>query len=165
MSCSFFLCLICVSQFKERYLSLSSSSMATQSARPKVNKKLNALLCELSDDKEITTEVGAGMPEDPNPPWLTDFHKYLDVVEQVPNGSSAIGWWDVSDWYFVTVCKQHWYDFQLNAQRYHPAWSSLAQDYFAIMSSSVSSKRAFSQEGITISRLRSCLKGDIVEAL
>jgi hypothetical protein len=33
------------------------------------------------------------------------------------------------------------------------------------MSSSVSSERAFSQGGITISRLRSCLKGDIVEAL
>ena len=33
------------------------------------------------------------------------------------------------------------------------------------MSSSVSSERAFSQGGITISKLRSCLKGDIVEAL
>jgi hypothetical protein len=33
------------------------------------------------------------------------------------------------------------------------------------MSSSVSSERAFSQGGITISKLRSCLKGNIVEAL
>jgi hAT family C-terminal dimerisation region len=33
------------------------------------------------------------------------------------------------------------------------------------MSSSVSSERAFSQGGITITKLRSCLKGDIVEAL
>ena len=33
------------------------------------------------------------------------------------------------------------------------------------MSSSVSSKRAFSQGGITISKLRNRLKGDIVEAL
>ena len=33
------------------------------------------------------------------------------------------------------------------------------------MSSSVSSERAFSQGGITISKHRSCLKGDIVEAL
>src|SRR5271169_5797993 len=33
------------------------------------------------------------------------------------------------------------------------------------MSSSVSSERAFSQGGITISKRRSCLKGDIVEAL
>ena len=33
------------------------------------------------------------------------------------------------------------------------------------MSSSVLSERAFSQGGITISKRRSCLKGDIVEAL
>jgi hypothetical protein len=33
------------------------------------------------------------------------------------------------------------------------------------MSSSVSSERAFSQGGITISKRRTCLKGDIVEAL
>jgi hypothetical protein len=33
------------------------------------------------------------------------------------------------------------------------------------MSSSVSSERAFSQGGITISKHRNCLKGDIVEAL
>jgi hypothetical protein len=33
------------------------------------------------------------------------------------------------------------------------------------MSSSVSSERAFSQGGITIRKHRSCLKGDIVEAL
>jgi hypothetical protein len=33
------------------------------------------------------------------------------------------------------------------------------------MSTSVSSERAFSQGGITISKHRSCLKGDIVEAL
>ena len=33
------------------------------------------------------------------------------------------------------------------------------------MASSVSSERAFSQGGITISKRRSCLKGDIVEAL
>jgi hypothetical protein len=33
------------------------------------------------------------------------------------------------------------------------------------MSSSVSSERAFSQGGITISKRHNCLKGDIVEAL
>lgn len=33
------------------------------------------------------------------------------------------------------------------------------------MATSVSSERAFSQGGITISKRRNCLKGDIVEAL
>jgi hypothetical protein len=54
---------------------------------------------------------------------------------------------------------------QYNSQRYHSAWSSLARDYLAVMSSSVSSERAFSQGGITISKRRNRLKGDIVEAL
>jgi hypothetical protein len=53
---------------------------------------------------------------------------------------------------------------QINAHRY-PVWASLARDYLAIMASSVSSERAFSSAGITISKRRNCLKGDIVEAL
>jgi hAT family C-terminal dimerisation region len=44
-------------------------------------------------------------------------------------------------------------------------WTSLARDYLSIMASSVSSERAFSQGGITITKRRSRLKGDIVEAL
>jgi hypothetical protein len=53
---------------------------------------------------------------------------------------------------------------QINAQRY-PVWASLARDYLSVMSASVSSERAFSQGGITISKRRNRLKGDIVEAL
>jgi hypothetical protein len=53
---------------------------------------------------------------------------------------------------------------QMNAHRY-PVWGSLARDYLSVMASSVSSERAFSQGGITISKRRSSLKGDIVEAL
>ena len=53
---------------------------------------------------------------------------------------------------------------QINAHRY-PVWASLARDYLAIMASSVSSERAFSSAGITISKRRNRLKGDIVEAL
>jgi len=53
---------------------------------------------------------------------------------------------------------------KINAQRY-PVWASLARDYLSIMAASVSSERAFSQGGITISKRRNRLKGDIVEAL
>jgi hypothetical protein len=52
----------------------------------------------------------------------------------------------------------------MNAHRY-PIWASLARDYLAAMASSVSSERAFLSAGITISKRRSRLKGDIVEAL
>ena len=44
-------------------------------------------------------------------------------------------------------------------------WASLAQDYLPIQATSVSSERAFSQGGLTISDRRSRLKGDVVEAL
>jgi hypothetical protein len=52
----------------------------------------------------------------------------------------------------------------LNAARY-PVWSSLARDYLSIMATSVSSERAFSSSAITISKRRSRLTGDVVEAL
>ena len=50
-------------------------------------------------------------------------------------------------------------------QEQYPVWASLARDYLSIMASSVSSERVFSQGGITISKRRNWLKGDIVEAL
>lgn len=52
----------------------------------------------------------------------------------------------------------------MNAQRL-PVWASLARDYLPIMASSVSSERAFSSAGITISKRRNRLKADVVEAL
>ena len=52
----------------------------------------------------------------------------------------------------------------MNKQRL-PTWASLAQDYLAIMASSVSSERTFSAAGITISKRRNRLGRDIVEAL
>lgn len=52
----------------------------------------------------------------------------------------------------------------MNAETY-PTWASIARDYLAIMGSSVSSERAFSSAGITISKRRNRLKPDIVEAL
>ena len=44
-------------------------------------------------------------------------------------------------------------------------WASLARDYLSIMGSSVSSERAFSSAGITVSKRRNRLQADIVEAL
>ena len=54
--------------------------------------------------------------------------------------------------------------FEINSSRF-PVWASLAKDYLSIMGSSVSSERAFSSAGITISKRRNRLKGDVVEAL
>ena len=48
---------------------------------------------------------------------------------------------------------------------HYPTWQSLAHDYLSIMASSVSSERAFSSAGITISKRHNRLDADIVEAL
>ena len=53
---------------------------------------------------------------------------------------------------------------KLNAACY-PTWASLARNYLTVMASSVSSECAFSSAGITVSKRRNRLKGDIVEAL
>ena len=47
----------------------------------------------------------------------------------------------------------------------YPVWASLAQDYLTIMASLVSSERAFSSSGMTITKHRNRLTHDIVEAL
>ena len=60
------------------------------------------------------------------------------------------------------LCSQ--YIYWLQGGRY-PTWQSLARDYLVIMASSVSSERAFSSAGITITKWCNRLDGDIVEAL
>ncbi len=46
-----------------------------------------------------------------------------------------------------------------------PVWAAIAWDYLPVMASSVSSEKIFSSSGITISKQRNHLHGDIVEAL
>ena len=69
------------------------------STQSRKGKGLNALLQELSDDKEDTVmDIGLLVPDDPEQPWLHDFCAYLDasVLEKVLEGWSAIQWWGVS---------------------------------------------------------------------
>jgi hypothetical protein len=61
------------------------------------DKGLNALLRELSDNKEdITMDTGSDVPDDPQWPWICDYRAYMDVPEQVLEGWTAIQWWGVS---------------------------------------------------------------------
>jgi len=59
-------------------------------------KKINVLLCELSDDEDAEADVGPSVPKDPKRLWLWDFHAYLNAHEQVPDGWTTIKWWGVS---------------------------------------------------------------------
>ena len=66
------------------------------SAQSRKNKGLQALLRELSDDEDTMMDTGLDVPDDPQRPWLCDYHAYMDVPERVPEGWSAIQWWGVS---------------------------------------------------------------------
>jgi hypothetical protein len=60
------------------------------------SKRLHMLLRELSDDEEDTMDTGTDVPDDPQWPWLRDYHAYVDVLKQVPEGWTAIQWWGIS---------------------------------------------------------------------
>ncbi|KAJ7627444.1 ribonuclease H-like domain-containing protein [Roridomyces roridus] len=132
--------------FKERYLQIQSavalSAPSTSAQKPLTNNRRHA--STPPEDDEMTGLSASHV--DPDRPWLDEFNEYLQGREFVAQGVSAIEWWG------------------RNYERY-PVWGSLARDYLAIMSSSVSSERAFSSAGITISKRRNRLKADVVEAL
>jgi len=71
--------------------------MTRPSAPSKKDKGLCTLLRELSDDEEdAAMDTGLDVPDDPQRPWLRDYHAYVDILEQVPEGWTAIQWWGVS---------------------------------------------------------------------
>ena len=126
----------------------------------------NLLARNLETDSDNDTEDDDDdLKANPQKPWLSELGRYLATVEAVPDNMDIVEWWGVSN---LAVCNQILLSpdvhNQLNAHRY-PTWASLARDYLAVMASSVSSERAFSSAGITLSKRRNRLKGDIVEAL
>jgi hypothetical protein len=84
-------------QFKERYLQLSDNTSMKASSQSKTSHKgLRILLHELSDDEDIAADAHSGTPEDPDRPWAQHFNAYMDTIENIPEGWSAIKWWGVS---------------------------------------------------------------------
>lgn len=70
--------------------------MMWPSASSKKNKGPCDLLQELSDDEDDTmVDVGLDMPDNPQHPWLHDYHAYMDVFEQVPEGWTVLQWWGI----------------------------------------------------------------------
>jgi hypothetical protein len=124
---------------------------------------------ELSDDKsgaetgsDDNTERATSDPKDVEKPWLKEFNGYLHDIEDL-GGWSIVRWWGVST-VLTPIALAINSASQLKATHY-PVWVSLALDYLPIMASSVSSERAFSSAGITITKRRNRLGPDIVEAL
>jgi hypothetical protein len=77
-------------------LQLCGDSDAQTSMQTMKSKKgMRVLLRELSEDEDETTNMGPNVPEDPKRPWLRPFRQFMDAVEQVPDGWSAVKWWGV----------------------------------------------------------------------
>ncbi|KAF5365840.1 hypothetical protein D9757_012805 [Collybiopsis confluens] len=134
--------------FEERYKQMYGSDSEGNYAVPRQTskRKRDMLLRQLSEDED-DEDSGSSQPQsDPSKPWMNEFNKYLNEVEVILDNMSLVSWWGI------------------NASRY-PVWASLARDYLAIMASSASSERAFLSAGITVTKRRNRLKGDIVEAL
>ncbi|KAG6871410.1 hypothetical protein C0995_004883 [Termitomyces sp. Mi166 len=134
----------CVKEEVQQFFHFKDSGDLKKMETPKSSTKgLNILLHELSDDKNEDMSDDANslqnchpnLTENPNQPWLWYFDEYINAKEA------------------------------FNACQFHPAWGSLAHDYLSIMASSVSNEHAFLQGGLTITKQRNQLKGDIVEAL
>jgi len=71
--------------------------MTRPSVPPRKDKGSHALLRELSDDEEdAMADIGLDVQDDPQQPWLRDYHAYIDILKQVPEGWTAIQWWGVS---------------------------------------------------------------------
>ncbi|KAG6839383.1 hypothetical protein C0991_003134 [Blastosporella zonata] len=96
-------------------------------------------------DDGILPNDDATSPVNSEKPWICDFHGYLNSMDSIGE-MTIVTWWSI------------------NASQY-PVWASLAHDYLSIMAYSVSSERAFSSAGITISKQRNRLKADVVKAL
>ncbi|KIL54468.1 hypothetical protein M378DRAFT_92486, partial [Amanita muscaria Koide BX008] len=133
-------------RYREIYANTSPSAMnfsKTRTNQTTQRQRLNRLMRELSDDED--SDIPTPVLFDPARPWLQEYHGYLDSKDHL-GGLSIVKWWGI------------------NASRY-PVWASLSRDFLSIMATSVSSERAFSSAGITISKRRNRLKADIVEAL
>ncbi|KAG6863920.1 hypothetical protein C0991_002006, partial [Blastosporella zonata] len=138
--------------FKTRYLEMYGNNPPPVMRTSFWSKKGRRLATKLSssDKEEFTTlqsaPAASSSTSGPNSPWTSEFNCYLNSEDKVEEDISLIQWWG------------------LNSTRY-PVWASLAQDYLAIMASSVSSKQAFSSAGLTITKRRNRLNADVVEAL
>ncbi|PSS32192.1 hypothetical protein PHLCEN_2v2042, partial [Hermanssonia centrifuga] len=131
--------------FRERYTKLYSESVPPEPTHRQPIRSKRSLRA-LSDDESDTAAPAPTPFHSITKPWMSEFQRYLGTTEEIQQGTSTIQWWGAN---------AYWY----------PVWASLARDYLSIMATSVSSERAFSQGGITLSKRRSCLKGDVVEAL
>ena len=62
--------------------------------------RMQTLLHELesSDDEESPSNApgASATPNDATPAWLTEFNKYINTTDEIPEGQTIVQWWGVS---------------------------------------------------------------------
>ena len=88
-------------QFKQRYAKLNSNLVTPLPAKKGhwSASNMTTLLCELesSDDDDSSDDAGPSTTQnDPTKPWLREFHKYLNMTDELSDGQTLVQWWGVS---------------------------------------------------------------------
>ena len=151
-------------KFKEHYEQLQAATASLKGTPPRPIKKRKTQILLRDVDSDDSDSDNISNCEVSTTPWLAEYELYMNTNDIIPPGMTVIAWWGVCHLQFAHHQMTDSRFNQLNAPRY-PIAASLARDYLAIMASSVSSERAFSSAGLTLSKHRNRLKGDIVEAL
>ena len=122
--------------------------MMAQPIRPEI--------IDISDDEGDAPSAGPAVG------YEAAFNAYINAHDVLLPDGLVVTFWG------VRVALAHLFavltSSQANQQRL-PVWASLAADYLPVMASSVSSERVFSQAGLLITKRRTLLKADIIEAI
>jgi hypothetical protein len=91
-------------EFKERYFKLYGKDGPPKSTHVKGNKNLAKLLAEDTTDEE---KPDTPILTDASNPWKSEFNRYLNGNDEVPNGMSLPRWWGVNSFILhINVCFQ-----------------------------------------------------------
>lgn len=153
-------------QFLERFDELQGNPDARPARVSKAPPTRNFAHLNVDDTDSEDDLNSYEVAVNPHITSMDEWKTYLNTIEDILDGVNMVRWWGVclSSFHFHVLLILRVCLLQMNGSRY-PTWRSMAGDYLAVMASSVASERAFSSAGITISKRRNRLDGDIVEAL
>ncbi|KAF8950693.1 hypothetical protein BDZ97DRAFT_1163754 [Flammula alnicola] len=84
-------------QYKRLHAAGTSESQAKDALSARKKSCMQGLLSRnLETDSECEEDDDNPM-SDPTKPWMTEFHRYIDTVEAVPDDMDIVQWWGVRD--------------------------------------------------------------------
>ncbi|ESK81374.1 hat family dimerization domain-containing protein [Moniliophthora roreri MCA 2997] len=132
--------------FRKRHEKLNATQDSSTMGHSSTQRRRKHLVDHDSDDESQQSSMPATATN--IEAWEVEYNKWVQTpTEDIDDEASRVEWWGA------------------NSKCIGPTWTSIARDILPIMASSVSSERAFSAGGLTITDQRNRLHGDVVEAL